>query len=113
MPKKPAAHLTVLVDEKQFKRIQKLTGPNALTSEEERTMRMRQGVSLGKNDRLARKDDGVATLRIQLDRLEIEAFRAMGHIYGLKSLPPARAPAALTAKATAQKDKIIRALKRK
>jgi hypothetical protein len=110
MPKKPSAHLTVQVDETNFKRVQKLSGANALNSEEERAVRMRHGVSLAKSAPLARKDDGVATLRIQLDQLEVEAFRAMGHIYGLKrpALPPARGT-----KAAMQKDKIIRALKRK
>ncbi len=110
MPKKPTAQLTVQVDETSLKKVQRISGPNALTSEEERILRMQHGVSLKPTERLARKDEGVATLRIQLDALEVEAFRAMGHIYGLKdSAKPARGGA----KPTAQKDKIIRALKRK
>jgi hypothetical protein len=110
MPKKPTAQLTVQVDETNLRKAQRLTGSNALSSEEERTLRMRHGVSVQKNGPLARKDDGVPTLRIQLDQLEVEAFRAMGHIYGLKR------PAQLSrgdAKPTPSKDKIIRALKRK
>jgi hypothetical protein len=110
MPKKPSAHLTVQVDETNLKRAQKLAGTNALSPQEEQAMRMRHGVSLEKNAPLARKDGGVATLRIQLDQMEVEAFRAMGHIYGLKR--PALPPRAGT-KPTLQKAKIIRALKRK
>jgi hypothetical protein len=110
MPKKPSAHLTVQVDETNLKRAAKLYGSDALSSEEEHAMRMRHGISISKNAPLARKDEGVATLRIQLDKLEVEAFRAMGHIYGLKR--PAL-PAGRTTKPALQKDKIIRALKRK
>jgi hypothetical protein len=54
----------------------------------------------------------VATLRIQLDQMEVEAFRAMGHIYGLKNGQKAL-PARSGTKPALQKDKIIRALKRK
>jgi hypothetical protein len=111
MTKKPSAHLTVQVDETNLKRAQKLSGSKALSTEEEHAVRMRHGVSLSKNAPLARKDEGMATLRIQLDQLEVEAFRAMGHIYGLKR--PAALPGRGGTKAALQKDKIIRALKRK
>jgi hypothetical protein len=111
MPKKPSAHLTVQVDETNLKRAQKLSGSKALSTEEEHAVRMRHGVSVSKNAPLARKDEGMATLRIQLDQLEVEAFRAMGHIYGLKR--PAALPGRAGTKAALQKDKIIRALKRK
>jgi hypothetical protein len=116
MPKKPTAQLTVQVDEANLKKAQRVAGTKTLTPEEERTLRMRHGVSLQKSDRLGRKDEGVATLRIELDAMEFEAFRAMGHIYGLKRFTPA---ARNSTKANPQraphgsKDKIIRALKRK
>jgi hypothetical protein len=111
MRKKPTAQLTVQVDEANLKKARSAEA-NALTHEEERTLRMRHGVSLQKGDRLGRKDEGIATLRIEIDAMEFEAFRAMGHIYGLKRFTPS-ARGGPKAAPPRSKDKIIRALKRK
>lgn len=85
----------------------------ALTSEEERAIRMRAGVGLQTSEKLARKTTDAAVAE-KIAQIELAAFKAMGQkIYGLKLAAPATRSSPGTLAARSSKDKIIKALKRK
>jgi hypothetical protein len=101
MPKKHAAEKTVSVSARQ---VRQAISRRTLATDEERLLRMKHGVSVSPGERLERVGQDHPKARAQLDELELMAFRAMGHIYGLSTATPHQSKA---------KDKIVRALRRK
>jgi len=101
MSKKQAAEKTVSVSTRQ---VRQAVEQRALTASEERLFRMKHGVSASPSDPLERVGQNHPKARAQLAELELMAFRAAGHIYGLNRAAPQQSKA---------KDKIIRALRRK
>jgi hypothetical protein len=77
---------------------------DTLTAEEERILRTRHGVGLAANEPLGRVGQDHPEARARISELELEAFRVMGHIYGLGKAQ---------AQPSKAKDKIVRALRRK
>ncbi len=104
MAKKLSAQ-TVSATAKTLKKV-----ASTLTSDEEKALRMRTGVSLQPHDALAVKTTDAA-VAAKIAQIELMAFKAMGaKVYGIgratveaKAAPAARSP----------KDKIIKALKKK
>jgi hypothetical protein len=74
-----------------------------LSAREEKTVRMRSGTSLGKNEVLPRRGQNHPEARAELLALEIELKQKLQERSGRASPSPVR---------TKEKDKIIRALRR-
>ena len=104
MSKKPSAETTLTIDSQRLR-----AGQRSLSSEEERALRMRHGLGVPADEPLERKGQAHPEVRARLAELELQAFKAAGHIYGLSAAPT---PAA-KAQPSRAKDKIIRALRRK
>jgi len=99
--KKPSTESTVAVSAKSLRTAVR---KGTLTAEEERVLRTRHGVGAAANEPLGRVGQDHAEARARISELELEAFRAMGHIYGLGKTQ---------AQPSKAKDKIVRALRRK
>jgi Tfp pilus assembly PilM family ATPase len=101
MPKKHAAEKTVSVSARQLRQA---IARRTLAVNEERLLRMKEGLSVSPGTPLERMGQNHPEARARLDELELMAFRAAGHIYGLNRATPHQSKA---------KDKIVRALRRK
>jgi hypothetical protein len=101
MPKKHATEKTVSVSARQ---VRQAIARRALPANEERLLRMKHGVAGSPGEKLERVGQDHPKARAQLAELELLAFRAAGHIYGLNLASPHQSKA---------KDKIVRALRRK
>ncbi len=99
--KKPSTESTVAVSAKS---VRTAVRKGTLTAEEERVLRARHGVGVAKDELLGRVGQNHPDARARISELELEAFRAMGHIYGLGKTQ---------AQPSKAKDKIVRALRRK
>ena len=99
--KKPSTESTVAVTAKSLRTAVR---KGTLTAEEERVLRTRQGVGVSASEPLGRVGQDHPEARARISELELEAFRAMGHIYGLGKTQ---------AQPSKAKDKIVRALRRK
>jgi hypothetical protein len=101
MSKKRAAEKTVSVSARQ---VRQAAERRVLAANEERLLRMRHGVAALPSEKLERIGQDHPAARAQLAELELAAFRAAGHVYGLTRATPQQSKA---------KDKIVRALRRK
>ncbi len=99
--KKPSTERTVAVSTESMR---KAARQGTLTAEEERALRMRHGVGAERGEPLGRVGQEHAEARAQIADIELAAFRAMGHIYGIGKAQPQPSKA---------KEKIVRALRRK
>ena len=99
--KKPSTESTVAVTAKSLRTAVR---KGTLTAEEERVLRSRQGVGVSASEPLGRVGQDHPEARARISELELEAFRVMGHIYGLGKTQ---------AQPSKAKDKIVRALRRK
>ncbi len=99
--KKPSTESTVAVSAKSLRTTVR---KGTLTAEEERVLRARHGVGVSKDEPLGRVGQDHPEARARISEFELEAFRAMGHLYGLGKTQ---------AQPSKAKDKIVRALRRK
>ncbi|HUB08515.1 MAG TPA: hypothetical protein VMB50_16030 [Myxococcales bacterium] len=99
--KKPSTESTVAVSPQS---LSKAARKGTLAPEEERALRMRHGAGLQAGEPLGRMGQEHPEARARLDEIELAAFRAMGHIYGIGKAQPQPSKA---------KEKIVRALRRK
>ncbi|MHB8419299.1 MAG: hypothetical protein ACYDCL_14575 [Myxococcales bacterium] len=100
-PKKQSTERTVAVSPA---RLRAATRKGTLAPEEERVLRMRHGAGAAADEPLARMGQQHPVARARLDEIELAAFRAMGHIYGVDQAQ---------AQPSKAKEKIVRALRRK
>ncbi len=98
--KKPSTESTVV----SLKNVRTAVRKDALDAEEERILRMRHGVGVDRGEPLGRVGQEHPEARARISELELAAFKAMGHIYGLGQAQ---------AKPSKAKEKIVRALRRK
>lgn len=98
--KKPSTGSTVV----SMKSVRTAVRKQALEAEEERVLRMRHGVGANPGEPLGRVGQEHPEARARLSELELAAFRAMGHIYGIGQAQ---------ARPSKAKEKIVRALRRK
>lgn len=101
MPKKSTSERTVTVTERALERAARA---GSLTAEEERVLRLRNGLGSPARTPLARVGQEHPEAKARIAEIELRAFQAMGHVYGLGQAAP---------KASKTKDKIVRALRRK
>ncbi len=85
------------------------TAAQRLSAREEKALRMRNGVGLGKGEPLPRRGQEHPEARAELLALELELVRKVA---ARKGATAAAAPKAGAAVRTKEKDKIIRALRR-